>query len=166
MCLNLSLTMSFRTHGTNYSCTNNWSTYVFFRTARCLLGWVHSFHMATDPSSNLLTYKCMLIQHFTLHAFWWTLQPHIQLRHKSFVIITTIALTTSNGITNICIFISTGSSGSLEPTLTSNAFHSYVWKTLPCHLISLLHLRTLLSLLLNTCYIMPSILCLKIFFMQ
>ena len=128
MCLNLSLTMSFRTHG-----TNNWSTYVFFCTAR--LGWVHSFHMATDPSSNLLTYKCMLIQHFTLHAFWWTLQPHIQLRHKSFVIITTIALTTSNGITNICIFISMGSSGSLEPTLTSNAFHSYVWKTLPCHLI-------------------------------
>ena len=140
-------------------------------------------HMSSSALQDVYSAECIhfiwqLIHHLiyllinvcwyttSLHAFWWTLQPHIQLRHKSFVIITTIALTTSNGITNICIFISTGSSGSLEPTLTSNAFHSYVWKTLPCHLTSLLHLRTLLSLLLNTCYIMPSILCLKIFFMQ
>ena len=96
MCLNSTVTVSFRTHGTSNSCAINWSKSSSALQDIYSAGCIH-FIWQLIPGL-----PCMLIQHFTLHSMNSSaVQPHIQLGHKTFFIrFTTITLTSTNGITN------------------------------------------------------------------
>ena len=76
--LHLTLSISFRMHGTRKSCPN-----ICLLPHRKMSTQMGAFiHMATVPSSTLLYMYADTT--FTLQAFSCTLQPRILLRHKSF----------------------------------------------------------------------------------
>ena len=102
MCLNSTVTVSFRTHGTSNSCAVNWSKYSSALQDIYSAGCSH-FIWQLIPGL-----PCMLIQHFTLHIFRWTLQLfshtfNSDTRHFSYVSLLLPWLQPMESLT-LCIF--------------------------------------------------------------